>query len=220
MSDAYKSFGRGTPAGDAIFKLYHKPTAPSTFDAELAKRLEEARIKREAEANPKPKVVPKSRAHVNVPKPTGRPSHVDVDVRVRPMYHRPGRKPLSKIEEEVRALTTQPLPALPPKKHISAEDKLRLQRVMEFNGDVPEVPEPPKPKPKPVPTAPQLSPRALFDAIVEEIDERKAFLLEMRAGGNRDHEARIKLEISQRVAELKRLDKIIRDDEEEGGEEE
>lgn len=71
--DSYKAFGRGTPAGNAVYNLYNgKKNMDSTLDPELLARLQKMRKeKEEAERNTvKPKVTPKSQAYVNVPKPT------------------------------------------------------------------------------------------------------------------------------------------------------
>eukprot|EP00906_Rhabdomonas_costata_P032153 RCo045317 len=207
--DAVKAFGRGTPAGNALYKLYHRPSAPSTLDPELAKRLAEMRKQREAEAHPKPKVVPKSKAHVSVPKLRGRPSAVDEGNRVSRMPLRfGGKKPAAAIAEE---MACQPPPSPPPdsKMHISPEEKQNFQLLMEYNGEIPEkLPTPPKPRP-PSPPA-QLTSKALYVRIMAEIDERKEFLEEMRALGKaKEYEVKIRQEISQRLAELKRLERII-----------
>lgn len=209
--DAVKAFGRGTPAGNALYKLYYKPTAVSTLDPELAKRLAEMRRQREAEAKPKPKVVPKSKARVSVPKLRGRPSAVDEGNRAPRLSTRifVGKKPQAAIAEEMAAQgPTSPPPDT--KMKISPEDKQRLQLLMEYNGEIPEkLPTPPKPKPPPSPP-PELTTKALYVKIVAEIDERKEFLEEMRSLGKaKDYEVRIRQEISQRLAELKKLDRII-----------
>jgi hypothetical protein len=51
----------------------------------------------------------------------------------------------------------------------------------------------------------------LFDAIMGEIEERKVFLSELRRLKNLDQktEQRIKLEIRERLDELKRLDRLL-----------
>lgn len=51
----------------------------------------------------------------------------------------------------------------------------------------------------------------LFDQIMKEIEERKSFLEEMRAIGklNDAMAAQVRAEISQRVAELKRLNQRL-----------
>eukprot|EP01006_Ploeotia_vitrea_P027734 TRINITY_DN60507_c0_g1_i1.p1 TRINITY_DN60507_c0_g1~~TRINITY_DN60507_c0_g1_i1.p1 ORF type:complete len:255 (-),score=32.50 TRINITY_DN60507_c0_g1_i1:413-1132(-) len=206
MGDSYMAFGRGTPAGDAIFKLYYKPQKPSTYDPEIAKLLAEQRKKRELMSAPPPKVIPKSRAHVNVPKP-GRRRYSAGDFRALPS--RFNRKQQATIEAEQRE--AGPLPPLPEKKHISEADKQRLQLLMQHNGKIPEAP-PPKPKPKPK-ELPKYSTKEMFDMVLAEINEREEFLREMRELGRTDHDAKLKREIAQRVAELRRLDKLLREEE-------
>ena len=211
MVDTVSAFGRGSAVGKLLHTLYHKPTKPSTFDADLAAKLKVMRELRELEAAPKPKVVPKSRAKVKVPRLTGRRSQINADgseIPRMPAYYRPNRRPENIIKAEMQA---DPICRLPPihKKFISPEDKQRFQTQMEFNGEIPE-PKPPRPPPAPVLQA-DLSVHELFDEILEEIEERKLFLEEMKSMGRlAEVEAKIKQEISQRVQELKKLDRIIK----------
>eukprot|EP00753_Platysulcus_tardus_P001791 PLAT11542.2.p2 GENE.PLAT11542.2~~PLAT11542.2.p2 ORF type:complete len:177 (+),score=58.04 PLAT11542.2:291-821(+) len=54
--------------------------------------------------------------------------------------------------------------------------------------------------------------RALFDATMAEIEERKAFMDAMEASGDGDrHVMRIEAEIRDRLRDLDRLDKLIRE---------
>lgn len=210
MVDTATAFGRGTAAGNLLHKLYHKPSKPSTFDAELAARLAHMRELREAEENPKPKVIPKSRAKVKVPRMTGRRPRVNADeIPTCSAYYRPNRKPEYVIKAEMEAEPTFRLPPIN-QKHIGPKEKERFAQWMEFDGDIPQVP-PPRQRPPTPPPQPDLDVKELFDAIVDEIQERKDFLEEMRSlGRGLEVEAKIKQEISQRVVELKKLDRIIK----------
>eukprot|EP00758_Cryptobia_borreli_P016630 Tbor_TRINITY_DN6122_c5_g2::TRINITY_DN6122_c5_g2_i20::g.22816::m.22816 len=71
--DSHKSFGRDTPAGRAIYNIYNKKSIDSTLDLDLLARLNKMRKEKEEEEKnlKKEKIIPKSRAFVNVPKPAG-----------------------------------------------------------------------------------------------------------------------------------------------------
>ncbi|KAG8458783.1 hypothetical protein KFE25_005210 [Diacronema lutheri] len=50
---------------------------------------------------------------------------------------------------------------------------------------------------------------ALHEAISAEIDERNAFVADMRALGRREHEATVRAEVAQRMADLRRLEVLM-----------
>ena len=56
----------------------------------------------------------------------------------------------------------------------------------------------------------------MFAAVMEEVVERKKFLQMMGAQGNRPYEAQIRAEISSRVAELRKIDAMIKGPETDG----
>jgi hypothetical protein len=214
MVDVANAFGRGTHAGSLLYTLYHKPTKASTFDAELAQKLAAMRELRDRQENPKPKVVPKSKTKVKVPRMTGRVGTVYNDHDDVRMYRfRPNRKPEAKIKAECASEIR-----LPPidKKFIAPGEKDRLAKLMEYDGEMPEELQEPAAKraPRPCPPPPQpaeLGVQELFDSVLEEIQERKEFLAEMKAlGQHKDIEAKVKQEIAQRVVELKKLDKLLK----------
>eukprot|EP00667_Euglena_gracilis_P017206 EG_transcript_18099 len=208
MVEAAHHFGRGSAAGSLIYNLYHKPTKESTFDEELACRLAKMREERELLEHPKEKPIPKSRAKVRVPRMTGR-RPVDPDSVPSFRYYRPIRRSEAAIKAEMQAQAGLKLPPID-KKYIPPEEKDRLARYMEYDGDVPVVVAPP-PRPAPPPPRKPLDVQELFDEVVEEIREREEFLAEMRALGRAaDVEVKVKQEISQRVAELKRLDRFLK----------
>eukprot|EP01010_Urceolus_cornutus_P000221 NODE_1031_length_1151_cov_240.168784_g783_i0.p1 GENE.NODE_1031_length_1151_cov_240.168784_g783_i0~~NODE_1031_length_1151_cov_240.168784_g783_i0.p1 ORF type:complete len:210 (-),score=59.47 NODE_1031_length_1151_cov_240.168784_g783_i0:425-1054(-) len=207
------AFGRGTPAGNLIHNLYNKPSMPSTFDEDLARRLADARMKREAEARPKVKPIPKSQAHIKAPRMTGRRAAPYTEmVKLHPLPPHYGRKAAAQIEAEMAQDACQPI-VFPDRKFISPADKQELQTWMEYDGDVPVIAPPPPRPPTPPPVVP-MSKKKLFVEIVKEIDERKDFLTEMRSLGKAGEiEAKVKQEISQRLVELKKLDRLIKEEE-------
>lgn len=55
----------------------------------------------------------------------------------------------------------------------------------------------------------------LYDSIIDEIEERTAFLDKMRDMGDLSHEATIKGEIAQRLREIKKVEAIMKEEKEE-----
>eukprot|EP01062_Namystynia_karyoxenos_P075152 TRINITY_DN7234_c0_g1_i1.p1 TRINITY_DN7234_c0_g1~~TRINITY_DN7234_c0_g1_i1.p1 ORF type:complete len:262 (+),score=101.88 TRINITY_DN7234_c0_g1_i1:95-787(+) len=220
--EAYRTFERGTPAGDALFRLYGgKKQMYSTVDEELLRRARELRLQREREAaGPKPKVQPKSRARVAVPRPTGRVGRAD-DSQASGYSFLPAR-PGKRLEPASRAdlfaiqaeRAAQPAP---PRRHISEQDKDRLVQFMAHNGERPPSPPelpPVKPKPRQPPTELE-SLRELFAEVEQEVQERREFLADMRrAGQGKKYEAQIKAEVAERVQQLRSIDRMIREEEE------
>ena len=56
----------------------------------------------------------------------------------------------------------------------------------------------------------------LFAAVTGEVEEREEFLRQMGARGDRQYEAQVRAEVSARVAELRKIDGMIRGLEEAG----
>ena len=214
--EAYKTFDRGTPAGRKLYNLYNKKSMDSTLDPELLARLQKMRKQREEEEarTVKPKAVPKSRAHVNVPQ-MGR---VRSSSAARPMQMRGGRKRADIIEMELRQQAPEPAPA-PSKPLVTEKDKERLRQIMEYGEALPE--------PSSLPPAPRRAPPTMrqiklgrFEELANEIGERREFLDDLRHGDmartkapaeRQDAERRIVVEIEDRVAEMKEIDRWLKD---------
>eukprot|EP00756_Hemistasia_phaeocysticola_P003692 Hpha_TRINITY_DN12390_c0_g2::TRINITY_DN12390_c0_g2_i1::g.155830::m.155830 len=219
VTDAYQTFERGTPAGDVLFRLYGgKKAMPSMVDPVLLRRARANKERRElAEAN-KPVPIPKSRAHISVPRNMGKPSVADDSAPRRHVYlpMRPGRKPQAASKDIVigieRDREAQPAPVM---RHITDADKDKLVEFMQYNGEKPPTPPPaPKPRTPPRPKTELENLRELFAEISQEVDERKEFMDQMRElGKSKQYEKQIKLEVGERVQQLRRLDAMIREEE-------
>ncbi|CCW71543.1 unnamed protein product [Phytomonas sp. Hart1] len=138
MEKVANMFGRGTPAGDAIYRCYAVPSKPSTYDPELATLLAKRRREREATeaAMVHPKPIPKSKATVQRPR-VGlgvRPSRTDIaSMRLRQIQH---RKPLEAIEREKRQ-QSPPMAPIYTKPPLTEAEKLRLCDVMHYGHELP-----------------------------------------------------------------------------------
>lgn len=132
MSNDYKSFDRSTRAGRLLHNLYTAPTKDSTLDKDLLKRLEQLRKDREAAEQPKSKVVPKSRAYVEIPQ---------APPKEYPKYLPPiSRRPLKQIQENEKEETAKYRMRLQQEQDKNPgahqprtdEDKFRLQHKFQF----------------------------------------------------------------------------------------
>ncbi|EPY28242.1 hypothetical protein STCU_05230 [Strigomonas culicis] len=131
-------FGRGTPAGDAIYRAYHHPTKPSTLDPELAARLARMREERQREeaARIKVKPIPKSQAPINAPRVgQGKRATAEQIAQWR-LSQIPHRKAQTQIEAELRVHPPQPSPTYKRAPMTEAE-KDRLAEVMQFGQELP-----------------------------------------------------------------------------------
>jgi hypothetical protein len=144
MEDTVNVFGRGTAAGEAIYRCYVTPSKPSTLDPQLASLLAKRRQEREAAeaAQVHPKAIPKSKAPVNRPR---------VGVGKRPTEEQyaqwrlqqiPHRRSKATIEAETQALDSAAPPPPPLNKRfakpaITEAEKDRLADVMAYGGELP-----------------------------------------------------------------------------------
>ncbi|CCW60802.1 unnamed protein product [Phytomonas sp. EM1] len=140
MEKAVNVFGRGTPAGDAIYRCYAVPLKPSTLDPELAALLAKRRREREASeaAMVHPKPIPKSKAPVHRPRVGlgARPSSTDIAcMRLRCIPH---RKPLEAIERE-KCQQSPPRPPAYTKPPLTEAEKDRLGDIMHYGHELPPV---------------------------------------------------------------------------------
>ncbi|CAM38234.1 conserved hypothetical protein [Leishmania braziliensis MHOM/BR/75/M2904] len=141
MEKTINVFGRGTPAGEAIYRCYVAPSKPSTLDPELAALLARRRQEREvaeaAQVHPKP--IPKSKAPVHRPR---------VGLRRRPTEEEYARWRLSNIshrrskaaieaEEEARRGIPQSVNDRFTRPAITDAEKDRLADVMAYGAELP-----------------------------------------------------------------------------------
>lgn len=138
MEQTADVFGRGTPAGDAIYRCYAVPTKPSTYDPQLAAALARRREERERAdaALYKPKAIPKSQAPINKPRVGGGRKATDEEIARWRLSRIPRRKAASAIDAEQRRAPPVAAPsyARPP---ITEDDKDRLADVMQFGRVLP-----------------------------------------------------------------------------------
>lgn len=215
--DAANSFGRGTPAGNAIFRLYNKKNMDSTLDPELLARLQKMRKEREeAEASMvKPKVIPKSQAPINVPKFGRRASPSAEQIALMKLERMGHRKRLEDIQEDVAA---QPGPAIPcpAKPAITDADKDRLVQIFQFGEALPNQPTELTGanalRHKKVSATERLERR--FDELADLLQEKKEYLAEVKKGvvggkntaDRRQTELIVTNEIKSMIEEMKSID--------------
>ena len=198
----------------------------STLDPELLARLQKYREQEKAKQQPKVKPVPKSRAHVNVPKPSG-PKMSDDERSMRIAEWKLARCGSKKKEAVIALERAEAEPIEPPtysRPAITDDDKLKLQQVMEFGKAI---------EPRVASTAADYEDRPRrnldqerFDELIGELADRKQFLKELQGERLADGKAmlcanydknerrlleqKILSEIQERVDEMKILDKRLR----------
>ena len=207
--------GRGSSAGRALYALYAGDLSGKDAGNKFSQRNRDRFVKQLQTVNrsmqavePKPKKVPKSRAQVTVPKFTKKKKST-TQGNVSP---KGGKKPanvikheLNVLEEELRTEIPQPSRTL-----IGDREKQRYATLLEWNGNPP----PKNPNYVPKKTKRGMTQkeelRQLFDATMNEIEERRAFLTEMREGGKAEgYEQQIKAEIQTRIADLRKIDDLM-----------
>jgi hypothetical protein len=223
--DPASQFGRGTPAGKAIFRLYNKKNMDSTLDPELLARLQKMRKEKEEEAklNAPPKAVPKSRAHVNVPRPLACPEPTAEQVALRKLAML-GHRRREDVIRECASSEPAPVRAAPLRPAITEAEKDKLRQVMEF-GQVLPAGAGAAGSSSNACGARQARPvqslyERRFDELTMEINERKQFLADMKLPGStlggktaaerKATDQRILVEIRDRIQEMKELDEKLR----------
>jgi hypothetical protein len=227
----YRVFERGTPAGNILHKLYTKRTCESTLDPELLKKLERYRKQKAEEvAPPKPKVVPKSQAHVDIPMYSvygGRGKEMVDDRGLQIMYSAPSTmarvssKPHRRTESAIRrAEARAPVqePPAPARPAITDKDKTRLQQICEFGAPLPGPGASAQLRLPPV--TPRERERTLkkkrFDEVRAEVGARRAFLQSLdeegtaKAAEKRARKHQVTLELQDLLAEMKEIDEWLR----------
>eukprot|EP00760_Papus_ankaliazontas_P031789 PhM_4_TR5465/c0_g1_i1/m.73357 len=206
--ETVNTFGRGTAAGRLLHNLYTKPSKESTLDRELLEKFRALRQRKDDLLAAQPKPVPKSKVHIDVPRPVPRRHSSAV---MRPMP-RPGRRTEDAIRHDPKVQQRPEVP-VPKGPLITEVDKNKLQRFMEYNGEPPQLPDPRAVRVAPPPRRPRTMRDELvemFDSVAREIQERKAFLAEVPES-KKDTYAHVTLEIADRVKELRRIDKLIKE---------
>lgn len=142
MEDTVNVFGRGTPAGEAIYRCYVAPTKYSTLDPQLAALLARRRQEREAAeaAQVQPKAIPKSKAPVSRPR-VGlgkRPTEEDyARWRLQQIPHRRTKSAIEAEEESHRGVHHAPVIERFARPPITEAEKDRLADVMAYGGELP-----------------------------------------------------------------------------------
>nr|CCC94519.1 unnamed protein product [Trypanosoma congolense IL3000] len=133
-------FGRGTAAGDAIYRCYARPVKESTLDPELLERLQALRRQREEEEARiiRPKPIPKSKAPVSRPRPCAGPRISTEERARRRLAAIPRKKPATAIDKEINNFTPLP-PKVFDRPPLNDDEKERLNQIFQF-GEVPDKP--------------------------------------------------------------------------------
>ncbi|KPA82674.1 hypothetical protein ABB37_02502 [Leptomonas pyrrhocoris] len=187
MEDTINVFGRGTPAGEAIYRCYVTPSKPSTLDPQLAALLAKRRQEREAAeaAQFHPKSIPKSQAPVNRPRVGVGKRPTDEECAKWRLQQIPHRRSKATIEAEALAATALPPPrngrfAKPP---VTEAEKDRLADVMAYGAELP--------KPKELTGAQRVRYNRLnkraeledrFDALLQSAQDIQKELAQLRKG--------------------------------------
>ncbi|EKG02917.1 hypothetical protein TCSYLVIO_006044 [Trypanosoma cruzi] len=135
-------FGRGTAAGDAIYRCYARPKKESTLDPELLARLQKMRLEREAAeaALFRPKPVPKSKAMISRPRVGLGRRISEEEIARRRLDALPHKKREESIQRELRAFGRPSfLPPLYKSPPITVAEKERLRQIFQF-GELPPKP--------------------------------------------------------------------------------
>eukprot|EP01024_Parvocaulis_polyphysoides_P031488 TRINITY_DN28426_c0_g1_i1.p2 TRINITY_DN28426_c0_g1~~TRINITY_DN28426_c0_g1_i1.p2 ORF type:complete len:190 (-),score=32.63 TRINITY_DN28426_c0_g1_i1:188-757(-) len=128
----------------------------------------------------------------------------------KPTRRKPGEQILEEIKQENEKSWLN-WPRQSPNKLIDDAEKERFARLMEFNGEIPKVSEQQTVVKKPIKNSVgELE--DMYDKIALEIEERQRFLKTMEDFGcKQNYEHQIKVEIRDRFKELKRVDQLIRE---------
>ncbi|WZN64347.1 hypothetical protein HKI87_09g59030 [Chloropicon roscoffensis] len=224
MSDnPWDRLGRGSSAGRALFALYSGDLAGKKAGNTYSQRNREKFIKQlqqvnrafEEEKKEKPKAVPKSQVKVTVPKFNKKKSST------RGAYAAPvGKKPAHLIKDELKVLEedlrNEATLHQPKRTLIGDKEKQRYATLLEWNGNPPpQLPPDWKPRKAKGRRTEKEELRDLFDATMSEIDERRAFMEEMRAAGKGPAVLQqIKGEIQTRIHDLRKIDELMQNAEE------
>ncbi|PNW84337.1 hypothetical protein CHLRE_04g230242v5 [Chlamydomonas reinhardtii] len=215
LEAAWKEFGRDNPAGKALFKLYNKDAAKQIGNAYNSKNKAVHEKKLATGWSPLPVAEPpKPKLEKPVVAVPRFPKRMDYESS-RAQYI-PRRRHVDVIRAEIDAeyerMRTAPQPP-PSRAVLDDKEKTRLADLMRFRGKVPAV------TPEQVAAQARAAPKKseqqqleeMFEQIVGEIEERRAFLRDLEAAGRLKLETvhMVRSEIQQRVADLQRVDALL-----------
>lgn len=219
--EAANQFGRGTPAGNAIFRLYNKKSMDSTLDPDLLARLQKMRKEREAleAAETKTKTVPKSQTRVTVPKFGRRgPPMTEEQIAIAKLNAMGHRKRENEIKAAVssEALPPPPVPSKPP---ITTAEKDKLAQIFEHGAVLPPVKQYTGANAARLrQTTEQDRLELRFDELSAVLAEKKQYLADVKSGivggknaaDRRQTELICTNEIQQMIQEMKQIDADLR----------
>ena len=217
----YRTFERGTPAGEALYRLYNgKKKMDSTLDRDLLARLQAQRARQAEQAVPKPKVQPKSKARVTVPRSThGYAYHNDIHACGWAGAPRAGKKLKKECDEQLR-VREQEIAALPapPRRHLGEDAKQQLQTLMEYNGELPPLPRTPQ---KPVLSRRQQKLDEIdglkqeFSGLAKQLEQQREKLdvVTARPVVPKRAEAAIRRDVNDTVSQMREIDYLIKQEE-------
>lgn len=223
--EAAAQFGRGTPAGNAIFKLYNKKSMDSTLDPELLARLQKMRKEKEAQeaAATKVKVVPKSQVHVSVPKFSGRQKASAEQIALSRLEAMGHRKREADIREEASSQPPAP-PPQPARPLITEADKDKLVQIFQFGEALPAITDSNHVKLSGANAVRFRKPNesdileSRFDELGDLLREKRQYLADVKSGlaggknpvDRRQTELIVTNEIASTIAEMKEIDEKLR----------
>ncbi|KAJ7565382.1 hypothetical protein O6H91_02G058300 [Diphasiastrum complanatum] len=215
----WNTTGRGTAAGHALFRLYNGFAAAKNMGNHysLQNRINMLRGLSFNHCSTPPGLLSKVQ-----PKPTLKVPQFSRQIsreRVPRSHQSRGKRKatiiLKQLKEDMTNLELPPAPAKPP---LDDKEKERLQRLFEWSGR----------GHKEEDLAPKVfrssqgakvqgskeEKEHLLDLIAKEIEEREEFLKDMQKLGRTDaYQNQIRMEIQDRIKQMKKLDKLITQDE-------
>lgn len=216
--EPWKLLGRDNPAGRALFNLYNGDLAGKGVGNKYSQRNKKVHEKNVAAGyTPPPLVKPKvkvEKTEVPVPKFVKKMEFsAEARLEARLPHRKPGQAILTEMKEEADKQWQQPMP-VPKGPLLDEAEKERCAALMRYRGKVPEVSEEEmaaarRPRPK----SERQELQDMFDSVLLEIEERRAFLAELEKHGalQQDKARMVQVEIKERVAEMQKIDRMIRE---------
>lgn len=143
LVDTAYVFGRGTPAGAALYKCYAVPTKLSTYDPQIASILAKKRREREAReaATFHPTPIPKSKAPIACPRVGCRRAPTKEEIARHRLDTLPHRKRADVIQEELKrdGQKSMGFPLSSSKLPSRENEKDRLADIMTYGEELPKI---------------------------------------------------------------------------------
>lgn len=143
LLDTAYIFGRGTPAGSALYKCYAVPTKISTYDPQIASILAAKRKEREAKeaATFHPSPIPKSKAPISCPRVGCRRAPTKEEIARHRLDTLPHRKRADVIQKETQrdALNNKVFPLSSCQLPSREIEKDRLADIMTYGKELPKI---------------------------------------------------------------------------------